>query len=63
MGTADLTRDNGYSAALNFRPMPFLELELGCTRSVPLHLHTASFGVGFNLSYLFKRAKGPVSTP
>ena len=52
-GSASLTRDDGYTAGLSFNPKPYLNLDLGYTRSVPYALNTVSFGVGVNLSSLF----------
>jgi len=54
IGGADLTRDNGYSAGLGFSPSPLVDFSVGFTRSVPLHLNTLSFSVGFNISRLFR---------
>lgn len=54
-GTADLLRDNGYTAGLDFTPKPYLDLEVGYTRSVHFALNTVSFGVGFNVSSFFSR--------
>lgn len=51
-GTADLTRDNGYTVGLSVSPRPYLDLEIGYSRSVPFALNTVSFGVGLNLSSL-----------
>ncbi len=54
VGGAELTRDNGYSAGLSFSPTRVLDFSVSLTRSVPLHLNTVSFGVGFNISRLFQ---------
>jgi len=54
-GTADLTRDNGYTAGLAYSPTPYLDFEVGYTRSVQFALNTVSFGVGFNVSSFFSR--------
>jgi hypothetical protein len=54
-GTADLTRDNGFTAGLTYSPKPYLEFMGGYTRSVHFALNTASFGVGFNISSFFSR--------
>ncbi len=58
VGSADTARDNGYSAWLNLSPAPFLEIEAGYSRSVPLNLNTFSFTVGFNLRHVLRKAKG-----
>jgi len=55
-GTASLTSDDGYTAGLNFSPKPYLDLDVGYTRSVHYALNTVSFGVGVNLSSLFGRS-------
>jgi hypothetical protein len=55
-GTASLTNDDGYTAGLNFSPRPYLDLDLGYTRSVHYALNTVSFGVGVNLSSLFGKS-------
>jgi hypothetical protein len=56
-GASDLTRDNGYSAGATVFPSPLVDLSFGFTRSVPMHLNTFSFTVGFNVSRLFKRPR------
>jgi hypothetical protein len=55
-GTASIASDDGYTAGLNFSPRPYLDLDLGYTRSVHYALNTVSFGVGVNLSSLFGKA-------
>ncbi len=55
VGTAALVRDNGYTSGLSFRLTRFLDVSAGYTRSVPLHLDTISFGIGFNLAALFQK--------
>jgi hypothetical protein len=59
-GTASLARDNGYTAGLSFNPKPYLDLDLGYTRSVHYALNTVSFGVGVNLSSLFGKSNSSV---
>src|SRR5712691_6658100 len=54
-GSADLVRDNGYSAGFSYKLTRFLDVSAGYTRSVPLHLDTVSFGVGVNLAALFQK--------
>jgi hypothetical protein len=56
-GTAAIDRDNGYSAWLDSSPVPFIDLELGYSRSVQFDLNTVSFSVGFNLGYLIRKSK------
>lgn len=53
-GGADLVRDNGYEAGIDFRPVHYLDFEFDYSRSVPLHLNNYSFGVGINLSSLVR---------
>lgn len=60
-GTSDLTRDNGYSAGVTLTPSPLVDLSFGFTRSVPMHLNTFSFGIGFNVSRLFKRPRAQLA--
>lgn len=55
-GTASLASDDGYTAGLNFSPRPYLDLDVGYTRSVHYALNTISFGVGVNLSSLFEKS-------
>jgi hypothetical protein len=55
-GTSSLTRDNGYTIGLSVSPKPYLDLEIGYTRSVHFALNTVSFGVGMNLSSFFSRS-------
>jgi len=50
-GTADLTRDHGFSAWVDAHP-GMLDLLLGYTRSVDYDLNTVAFGVGVNLGRL-----------
>ncbi len=47
-GTADLTRDHGFSAWVDAHP-GMLDLLLGYTRSVDYDLNTVAFGVGVNV--------------
>ena len=61
VGTADLTRDTGYSAGLGFSATPLLDFSVSFSRSVPMHLNTLSFGVGFNLSRMFHRSRPAVT--
>ena len=56
-GTADITRDNGFSGWFDASPVPFLDFEVGYNRSVHYDLNTFSFSVGFNITSLLKSAK------
>lgn len=51
-GAADLARDNGFNAGVDFKPVPQLDFEFDFSRSVPLHLNSYSFGIGLDLSRL-----------
>jgi len=57
-GGASLDRDNGFTAGVTASPLPYLDCELGYTRSVRFALNTVSFGVGLNLSKLFRERSG-----
>lgn len=59
VGTADLVRDNGFSAGFNFSPVRLVNLDVGYTRSVRFALDTISFGIGVNLSSLVHHRRGP----
>jgi hypothetical protein len=54
-GSASLVRDNGFAAALDVTPVRALDFELAYSRSVHFQLNTISFGVGMNLSSLFRK--------
>lgn len=56
-GSADIARDNGYSAWVDASPAAYLDLELGYTHSVHYALNMISFSVGVNLGHLAR--KGP----
>lgn len=56
-GSADIARDDGYSAWIDARPAAYLALELGYTHSVHYALNTVWFSVGVNLGHLAR--KGP----
>ena len=56
-GGASLTRDEGFTAGVTANPTPYLELELGYTRSVAFALNTVSFGAVVNVSKLFRPAQ------
>jgi len=53
-GGADLVRDNGYEAGIDFKPVYYLDFAFDYSRSVPLHLNNYSFGIGINLSSLVR---------
>lgn len=51
-GGADLVRDNGFNAGIDFKPTSHLDLAFDYSRSIPLQLNIFSFGVGVDLSWL-----------
>lgn len=53
-GGADLVRDDGYLAGINFRPVYYLDFAFAYSRSIPLRLNNYSFGVGVDLSSLLR---------
>ena len=57
-GGADLARDYGFSTWIDANPTPYLDMELGYTRSVNYDLNAVSFGVGINVGYLARRRNG-----
>jgi len=57
-GSADLVRDNGFNAGLDFNPTKYVDLGVAYSRSVHLSLDTFSFGAVFNLSPLLHRNGG-----
>jgi hypothetical protein len=54
-GPADLVRDNGFNAGVDFKPTSHLDLEFDFSHSVPLQLDSYSFGIGVDLSWLLQR--------
>jgi hypothetical protein len=53
-GGADLVRDNGFNAGIDYKPVGYLDLEFDFSRSVPLQLNSYSFGIGVDLSWLLR---------
>lgn len=53
-GAADLVRDNGFNAGIEFKPVSYLDFEFDFSRSVPLQLNSFSFGVSVDLSRLLR---------
>ena len=51
-GAADLVRDNGFNAGVDYKPVGYLDLEFDLSRSVPPQLNSYSFGIGVDLSWL-----------
>lgn len=54
VGSADLVRDNGFSAWAGIHPSRVLVLQAAYTHSVHYALDTVSFGIGFNLGSIVK---------
>lgn len=55
-GSADLVRDNGLNAGVDYKPVPYLDLEFDFSRSVPLRLNSYSFGIGVDLGAVLRRS-------
>jgi hypothetical protein len=51
-GSADIAKDNGFSAWVGANPAPYLDMQLGYTRSTHYDLNSVSFTVGVNVGYL-----------
>lgn len=56
-GGASLTRDDGFTIGLTASPKPYLDLELGYTRSMAFAMNTVAFGAVLNVSKLFHPAQ------
>ena len=54
-GGADLARDYGFSAWIDANPKPYLDMELGYTRSINYDLNAVSFGIGVNVGDLIRK--------
>ena len=52
-GGASINQDNGFTAGLDFSPKPYLDFDVGYTRSVKFALDTFSWGVTVNLGKFF----------
>ena len=55
-GSADIARDDGFSAWIDANPGRALDLELGYTRSMHYDLNAVSFSIGVNLAHLRHQA-------
>jgi hypothetical protein len=53
-GDASLTRDNGFNAGVEVKPVRYLDLEFDYSRSVPLQLNNISFGISVDVGSLFR---------
>jgi len=58
-GSASLNYDDGFTAGLSFRPKPYLNLELGFTRSLSFEYNMFSWGIDINMTRLISR-KNPI---
>jgi hypothetical protein len=54
-GSPDLAYDNGFSAWIGASPSPYLDMQLGYTRSIQYDLNSVSFGIGVNVGRLYHR--------
>jgi hypothetical protein len=52
-GGASINQDDGFTAGLDFSPKPYLDFDVGYTRSQKFALDTFSWGVDVNLGKLF----------
>ncbi len=52
-GSADIAKDDGFSAWIGANPWRGVNLLLGFTRSMHYELNSVSFGVGFNLKQMY----------
>ncbi len=57
-GSAEIARDNGFSAWLGANLSRHLGVGIGFTRSVPFDLNTFSFGVGINVGHIVRKGRG-----
>ena len=55
-GTADIARDNGFSTWVDASLTPYLDAEVGYTRSVHYDLNSVSFSLGLNVGHLLRRS-------
>ena len=55
-GDASLARDNGFNASVDVKPVKTIDLEFDYSRSVTLRLNSFSFGIGFDLGEMLRRA-------
>jgi hypothetical protein len=55
-GSSDLAYDNGFSAWIGASPSPYLDLQLGYTRSIQYDLNSVSFSMGVNVGRLYHRS-------
>ncbi|HSB76644.1 MAG TPA: hypothetical protein VLC12_13395 [Terriglobales bacterium] len=55
-GASDLAYDNGFSTWIGASPSPYLDLQLGYTRSLQYDLNSVSFSMGVNVGRLYHRS-------
>jgi hypothetical protein len=55
IGPASLNYDDGFTTGLSFRPKPYLNLDLGFTRSMSFEYNTFSWGINVNMTRLISR--------
>ncbi len=55
-GGSSLVYDNGFSAWVGASPSPYLDLQVGYTRSMQYDLNSVSFGMGVNVGRLYHRS-------
>ena len=55
-GSSNLAYDNGFSAWVGASPSPYLDLQLGYTRSIQYDLNSVSFSMGVNVGRLYHRS-------
>jgi hypothetical protein len=55
-GDANLARDNGFNASVEFKPkaLKTIDLEADYSRSIPLRLNTFSFGIALDIAGMFR---------
>jgi hypothetical protein len=58
IGSAELARDNGFSAGLDLYPVRYVDALIGYTHSVHFGLDILYFGVGVNVGALVRHAHG-----
>ncbi len=61
-GTADLTKDNGFSGSIDLAPNPCVDFSAGYTRSVRYAMDSVSFGFGVNVAKAAQRRCGDKRT-
>jgi hypothetical protein len=52
--SSSLTRDNGFNAGVDVKPVKYLDLEADYSRSVSLQLNSFSFGISVDIGSLLR---------